>query len=286
MKPTVINLLTLGHRYLARSGVRANAVSSERMLGHLLGHERAALYLDRNRPVERSVRKAFCALLKRRAQRYPLQYLLGEAHFMDFRFRVNAHCLIPRPETERLVDAVRAILAERTPDGRTCLLDVGTGSGNVALSLACYLPKAEVWASDISEAALDVARANAGVLGVSGRVQFVLSDLFQQMPKRTFDGIVSNPPYLSNADMAVLDGEVAFEPRQALYGGVKGTELIEHFIASARAFLRPGGFIAFEIGRGQAGAVVRLLNQYGYRRIRLMRDYTDIFRVAQAHWMG
>lgn len=303
MKATVINLINFGDRYLRRAGLITHRLSTERLMEYVLrksgavrtsgavpsaenhsAYGIAGVYLDRSLEVSREMRKKFFALLRERAKRFPLQYLLGEASFMDFSFTVDRTCLIPRPETEFLVEQVIREIKETVPSGEVRIIDIGTGCGNIALSLTRYLPFAEVWATDISEETLALAKKNAVKLGVWGKERFVLSNLFQNVPDLRFECIVSNPPYLSRADMKMLEGEVMHEPSRALFGGKTGTETIITIAHDARKYLTNGGLLAMEIGMGQAKKVKAALKRLGYSSIRTMADYVGIQRVVLARY--
>ena len=282
MKPTVINLLNVGERYLRRAGVLTHRLSSERLLEHIMRCDRIDLYLDRSFKVERELRQKYFRFLRERARRYPLQYLLKEAHFMDFSFEVSESCLIPRPETELLVEHVCEEIRRMIPSGEARLLDIGTGSGNIALSLAKYFPYAEVWATDILKETLDIAERNAARLDVKHRVKFLQSNLFEAIPDIRFECIISNPPYLSEEDIHILEGELLFEPKAALAGGPSGAELIFALAENALHFLTEGGMLAFEMGMGQARAVRERLQQIGYSDVKILADYAGIERIALA----
>ena len=296
MKPTVINLINIGDRYLRRAGLITHSISSERLLEFVLKESGESvptvntavygipgLYLDRSLMVERGKRRKFFAYLRKRAKRFPLQYLIGEASFMDFAFAVDRSCLIPRPETELLIEHVLRELLKEIPSGEARIIDIGTGCGNIALSLSRYLPFAEVWATDVSKKALSLAKANAVRLGLKTD-RFILGDLFGGIPNVRFECVVSNPPYLSESDMKALEGEVLFEPRDALLGGEKGTETIVRIAEESRARLTDRGLLAFEIGMGQAKSVRMCLRRLGYSSIKTIADYAGIQRVVLARF--
>jgi len=299
VKATVINLINFGDRYLRRAGLITHRLSTERLMEYVLresGAMRSAnhnsaygiagLYLDRSLEVSRDMREKFFSLLRERAKRFPLQYLLGEASFMDFSFTVDRTCLIPRPETEFLVEQVLREIKGTVPSGEVRIIDIGTGCGNIALSLACYLPFAEVWATDISAETLALAKKNAVKLDVWGEERFILSNLFQNVPDIRFECIVSNPPYLSRLDMKTLEGEVMHEPFRALFGGKSGTETIINIAHDARKYLTNGGLLAMEIGMGQAKKIKAALKRLGYSSIRTRADYVGIQRVVLARYRG
>ncbi len=297
MKATVINLINVGDRYLRRAGLITHRLSTERLMeyvlresgamrsvNHNVAYGIAGVYLDRSLEVSRDMRKKFFSLLRERAKRFPLQYLLGEASFMDFSFAVDQTCLIPRPETELLVEQVLREIKESVPSGEVRIIDIGTGCGNIALSLARYLPFAEVWATDISAETLALAKKNAVSLDAWKEGRFILSNSFQNVPDIRFECIVSNPPYLSQSDMKALEGEVMHEPTGALFGGKTGTEIIVKIAHDARKYLTDGGLLAMEIGMGQAKKVKAALKKMGYSSVQTLADYIGIQRVVLARF--
>jgi release factor glutamine methyltransferase len=251
---------------------------AETMLAHLLERDRAWLLAHPEDELSAAQLDAFAAMVKRRGAREPLQYITGVQEFFGFSLRVTPATLIPRPETEHLVEAVLAWAAAQPPELK--VIDVGTGSGAIAIALAKGLPKAEVVASDVSTAALAVARANAERLGA--RVRFVESDLlaaFAEYP--LFDVIAANPPYVPDVDGALLQAEVRdHEPRVALFGGADGLELYRRLIPQAHAALRAGGLLAMELGFGQSEPLAALLA--GWKGVRFVEDYAGIPRIVLA----
>ncbi len=223
--------------------------------------------------------KRFLGMVGRRAAGVPLAYLTGRKEFWSLRFRVGPGVLIPRPETELLVDKAVGFAAGK----KMSVLDLGTGSGNVAVALARELPLARITASDISVRALRVAAANAASNGCPG-IRFVRSDLFSAFgrPRSRFDIIVSNPPYIGRQEWTGLPSEVRDrEPRRALIGGVGGTEFTERLVREARRFLKPGGRLLLEFGAGQDGAV-RAMFGAGWEAVEVFPDLAGIPRVATA----
>ena len=222
------------------------------------------------------VRARYEAALERRLACEPMQYIVGEQEFYGLRLRVTRDVLIPRPETEHLVESVLARL-----NGAVRVLDVGTGSGAIALALAAHLPEASVTAVDLSAAALAVAAENARQLGLAERVRFLESDLLGAVGGEAFDAVVSNPPYVPEGDRAGLAAQVReFEPELALFGGAAGMDIYERLIPQAALALRPGGLLAMEIGFGQREAVADLLG--GWREVSFVDDLQGIARVVVA----
>jgi release factor glutamine methyltransferase len=227
------------------------------------------------------------ALIARRAAREPLQYLLGTQEFCGLDFQVTPAVLIPRPETELLV---REVIRQRPRRGAT-IVDVGTGSGCIAVTLATVLNDTHMVAIDRSPAALAVARTNAAKHGVDGKVEWLEGDLLAPLSQNRagqVDVIASNPPYISDADWAGLQAEVRlFEPRMALVGGLEGTEFHERLLRESRPFLTAGGLLMMEIGQGQAAAVRRIAEKVGgYAELRAVTDAAGIERVVIAQRLG
>ncbi len=230
------------------------------------------------RPSARDAER-FLRLVRRRSEGVPLAYLTGRKEFWSLEFRVSPGVLIPRPETEILVEKAVGLAVGQ---GRS-VLDLGTGSGNVAVALARELPRARVTAADISVRALRIAAENAVFNGCPG-IRFIRSDLFSAFgrPRPLFDFIVSNPPYIGHAEWARLTADVRdHEPRRALVGGVRGTEFTEKLVREARCFLRPGGRLILEIGAGQEGTV-RAMFEEGWDAVEVVPDLAGIPRVVTA----
>ena len=218
--------------------------------------------------------------IARRLRGEPIQYITGETEFYGLPFRVTPAVLIPRPETEHLAETVLALAAGFS---RPRIVDVGTGSGAIAVALAHHLPQAEITAIDLSEAALPLERENAGLNEVSGRIRFLHGDLLAPVAGAHFDCVVSNPPYVPESDRASLAVEVRdHEPALALFAGSDGLAVYRRLIPAAFAALVPGGFIALETGAGQSAAVRELLTAAGFRQIDFIPDLQNIPRVATA----
>lgn len=238
------------------------------------------LYLDRHNALEPAAGKRMAQILRRRIAGEPLEYVLGYTEFMGLRLSVGPDVLIPRHETEILVEAVLAEVKSR--ENRAAVLDLCSGSGAICVSLACMSQEIKITASDISLRALAVARANARKHAVEGRIRFAVCDLFAGF-KGKFDVIVSNPPYVSREQIRWLAPEVRKEPFQALDGGTDGLDFYRRIAGGARHFLSPGGALIVEIGCGQADEVSRLFKDYGLARKTVVKDYSGIDRVLVAH---
>jgi release factor glutamine methyltransferase len=241
-------------------------------LAWLIAHEDEPLAADAAGP--------FCDLIERRLAGEPIQYITGEAEFYGLPFHVNRDVLIPRPETEHLVEKAMALAAEFV---RPKIVDVGTGSGAIAVALAHALPFAEITATDISADALAVAKANAARNGVADRVRFFKGDLLEAVAGEHFDIVISNPPYVPESDRTTLDVEVRdYEPAQALFAGEDGLQIYRRLIPAAFDALVPGGYLALEIGYGQRAGIEALLVREGFAGIKFIPDLQGIARVAVA----
>lgn len=273
---TVRRLLTWTTRHFERKGVDAPRLTSELLLAHVLGLSRVRLYTDLDRPLEQAELGTFRALIERRTAGEPVQYLTGVKEFAGRPFRVDPRVLIPRPETELLVEEVVGALRSASAPR---LLDVGTGSGCIAVTLAAQLPGATVVATDIDPAACAVAQANAEALGV--RLDIRQGDLLTPVVEEPpFDAVVSNPPYVRSGDVAGLQREVRREPRHALEGGPDGLDVIRRIVDAAFERLAPAGLLALEIGEEQGPRVRDLLLAKGYERVRIAHDLERRDRMA------
>lgn len=286
---TAAALLGAASARLAAAGSETARLDAEVLLAHALGTGRSGLYARLRDEIDGAAAVRFDALLARRARREPVAYLTGEQEFWSLPFAVTPDVLIPRPETELIVST--AARARPRPerhaggaDAPFAILDLGTGSGCLAVALAREWPDARVTAVDLAPAALEVARRNADRHGVGARIAFLAGDLYAPLPAgASFDLIVSNPPYLALGDAA--SPEVAFEPRAALFAGADGLAVIRRLIAGAPARLRPGGMLLVEIGQGQADAVLALAAAAGLRA-RAEPDLAGIPRLLVAQPPG
>ncbi|MDR7469429.1 MAG: peptide chain release factor N(5)-glutamine methyltransferase [Armatimonadota bacterium] len=272
----------LGREHLLASGVEAAGLEAEVLLRHVLGLTRAALYLAWERPLDAAAWGRFCALLEERGRGRPVAYLVGHREFMGLELRVDGRVLIPRPETEVLVEFLLHVLAD-TPAAR--VIDVGTGSGAIAVALARFLPQVRVLAVDISAEALAVARENAARHQVADRITFARGDLLAPAPRQGWnqvDAIASNPPYVDAASAAALPREVRdHEPAVALLAGADGTAFHARLAHEGPPLLRPGGWLVVEVGAGQAQAVSELFARAGtLEEIRTINDLAGIARVV------
>ncbi len=277
---TVLEIIKRTTDFFEKRGVESPRLNAELLIGHALGLKRMQLYIQFERPLAEAELETIRPLVKRRGNREPLQYLIGETDFGGLKLKVDRRALIPRPETELLLE----LLSPRLAVAPASILDLGTGSGAIALALAKVYPDAAVTAVDKSEEALALARENSETTALTGRVRFICSDWFSALALgEKFQLIVANPPYLSDEEMNAAEPEVkAFEPRMALSAGSNGAAALEHIIAGARPFLDAGGVLACETGIAQHGALQALANQAGYLRTESLRDLTgrDRFLLA------
>lgn len=256
--------------FLEAKGVENPRLNAELLIGRALGLPRMQLYLQFERLLSEAELERIRPLVKRRSQREPLQYILGETEFFHVKLKVDRRALIPRPETEQLCELVTLRLAAPPP----AILDLGTGGGALALALAAFYPQAAVTALDASEESLALARENAAALGLEGRVRLLRSDWFSALePDARFDLIVANPPYLSEAEAAAAMPEVRdHEPPRALTPGREGTEALAHILAQAPRFLAEPGLLACETGIDQHPRLRELAAAAGFARVESCRD--------------
>jgi release factor glutamine methyltransferase len=270
---------TTGH--FGGRGIESARLDAECLLAEALGSDRLRLYLEFDKPVEAAERARFRELVRRRAdERVPVAQILGRKEFWSLALRVTKDVLVPRPETETLVAAALERLPEREGDYR--VLDLGTGSGAVALALAHERPQARVLATDVCAAALAVARANAQELGLAGRVRFAQGDLFEPTAGERFDLVVSNPPYVAEGDAASLAPELGHEPARALFAGPDGLAVLRPLVDQAPGHLAPGGALALELAPDQAPAVARACAEAGLTDVRVTHDLARRPRVVSA----
>jgi release factor glutamine methyltransferase len=282
----VLELLRWTTGHFAERGIESARLDAECLLASALGTTRLRLYLDFEKPVTESERAVFRELVRRRAsERVPVSQLLGRKEFWSLSLRVTPDVLTPRPETEVLVTAALGLLPP-AGSGAPRVLDLGTGTGAIALALAHERPDLELVASDLSEAALKVAQQNAEELGMAGRIQFVAGAGFGALPGQRFDLVVSNPPYLDPAARAVLPPELAHEPELALFAAESGLALLRQIAGQAAESLAPGGGLALEHGAEQAGAVAQACASGGLTQVALHRDLGGRPRVTTARAGG
>ena len=278
---TVLEVLQSTTGYFQKRNIESPRLNAEHLLAHVLGRKRIDLYLEFERRLPESELTPLRELVKRRGSGEPLQHLLGTVEFCGRSFRCDKRALVPRPETEQLVELLISHFKSEITHSR--IIDLGTGSGVIALTLAVEFPKAEVVGADISENALLLASENAERLGLADRVRFVRSNLLENV-QPDFDLIVANLPYVSTEDRQNLSREVLHDPEVALFAGARGDELVRQLIAQAPSWLRPGGILAMEIGIGQSDSLVAALTEKNYRDIWTEKDYSGVIRFLFARY--
>jgi release factor glutamine methyltransferase len=282
---TVLKVLRWTTEYFRDRGFAQPRADAEVLLAHALGVERIQLYLNYDKPLAPEELARFRGFVRRRAAFEPAQYITGKQEFWSLDFKVSPAVLIPRPETEVLVEKALRIAG----DGPCLVLDLGTGSGAIAVALSHERTGIRVVATDKSWAAVEVARTNAVLNGVADRICFVVMDLFEAMSARPlFDIIVSNPPYVSDTEILDLAPEIAnYEPRSALRGGgQQGLALIRKILEQFRVYLKPQGSFLMEIGQGQAEMLEEELSSYSAAGFEFIEDYSGIKRVLHVRGKG
>jgi release factor glutamine methyltransferase len=277
---TVLELLQATTAYFGKKGVEQPRLNIEHLLADTLGKKRIELYLEFDRSLSAQELEPLREKVRRRAEGEPLQHLLGHWDFFGRTFKIDHRALIPRPETELLIETLLGEFAKGDQSANR-LVDVGTGSGVLAITLAVERPELEISAVDLSEDALALARENAVLLGVSDRITFHRSDLLDDLDG-PFHWIVANLPYIPTADLSALQREVKFDPALALDGGKDGLTIVKRLIESVPGKLEPNGMIALELGQGQSQRVLGFLADQNYRDISIKKDYQGIERLLIA----
>jgi len=279
-KLTIREAIARTTAYLEQKGSTSPRLDAEVLLAETLSTDRLHLYLDLERPLQAEERDRYREFVRRRAAHEPVAYIIGYKEFYGLPFEVDRRVLIPRPETEQVVEAALEFLREiPTP----AILDVGGGSGAIAVALARQLETARIWATELSEGALEVARENATRLGVGAQVEFIHGDLFAGIC-HAFDCVVSNPPYVRQSDRETMQPDVReYEPQEALFAGADGLDVIGRLIAEAPDHLKDGGRLLFEFGFGQLEAVKKLVESTpALVLVQVLHDLRKIPRVAVA----
>ena len=276
---TIGRILKWTEQFFKEKGIESPRLDAEVLLSHILGRERIYLYVHFDEPLEPAELARYRDAIKQRVQRVPVAYIIGEKEFMGLTFKVTEDTLVPRPDTEILVQAAVERLRARGEAPR--FADIGTGSGAICLSVLHFLPKAQADTVDISPAARAVAEENAAALEVADRVTFHTGDLLAPLAG-SYDAILSNPPYIPDDDIAALAPEVRLkEPHTALAGGKDGLDFYRRLTADAPALLKDGGFLAVEVGIHQAAPVAALAVP-SFSRTEILKDYAGIERVVIA----
>ena len=274
---TVLEVLQSSTEYFKKRAIESPRLNAEHLLAFVLKRKRIELYLEFERVLAEAELAPLRDLVKRRGQGEPLQHLLGTVEFAGRTFLCDKRALVPRPETEQLVELLKSKVANRSASGGSKILDVGTGSGVIALSLAAKFPDSKVTALDFSDDALALARENAERLGLTSQIEFVRSDLLTYVSD-VYDLIVANLPYVAENDRGTLSREVLHDPEIALFGGERGDEIIRKLIEGAPSHLAPGGLLALEVGLGQADDLAAFMAEKNYHDIETERDYGGVIR--------
>jgi release factor glutamine methyltransferase len=281
----VLEVLQATTNYFKKRDIDSPRLNAEHLLAHVLERKRIELYLEFERQLGELELAPMRELVRRRGEGEPLQHLLGTVEFCGLTFLCDKRALVPRPETEELVELVQSKIENRSKSDahRSTIVDVGTGSGVIALSLAKKFPDAKVFAVDVSDDALSLARENAARLGLSDRVEIRKGDLLEDFGER-FDVIVANLPYIAMKDRESLARDVLHDPEVALFAGDHGNEIIHRLIEQAPGFLEPEGLLALEIGLGLAEELHAFLAQKKWRDIEMKNDYQGVTRFLFARY--
>jgi release factor glutamine methyltransferase len=277
---TVLDSIKLSTDYLEKKGIESPRINAELLLAHILSCKRLDLYLSFDRPLGDDEVLIYRTFLKRRGEYEPLQYIIGSVEFYGLPFKVDPSVLIPRPETEILVEE---IINNSKNKNNLKILDIGTGSGNIAVSLAHHIPDAKIIATDISKESLLLASENSSMNKTENQVQFILDDiLLNELKENEFDLIVSNPPYISKEDFKDLPPELkVYEPKHALTDDANGLFYYKQIAVKAKILLKKNGSVYFEVGKGQSGEVKKILEENNFSEIMIKNDYLNIERVIR-----
>lgn len=276
---TVLEALNLSTEYLSKKGIESARLNAELMLAHILNCKRLQLYLMFDKPLDENELSVYRELLARRAKREPLQYILGEVEFYNIKLKVNPDVLIPRPETELLVEKIIKDFSDKS-DFK--FLDIGIGSGNISIALLVNLPGSAGVGIDISDSALALANYNAESNSVKDRLELIhfdiLKDNIQSLGK--FDAVISNPPYVSSEDFETLEPELkVYEPQIALTDFYNGLTFYRKIISVADNLLKENGKVYIEIGKGQSNEIKTLMENKRINNINIIKDYQGIDRI-------
>ncbi|MFC1726003.1 peptide chain release factor N(5)-glutamine methyltransferase [candidate division KSB1 bacterium] len=279
----IIDLLNTTADFLRSKGIDAPRTSTEILLAHTLNMKRLDLYLNFDKPVDPVEINSFRNLIKRRTNKEPVQYILGEIEFMSLPFKINKNVLIPRPETEILVEFI--VEQYKDCESELYILDIGTGSGNIAVSLAKYLENPRIIATDIWEKILEIAKENAKLNDVDNIIKFKMESIFDVDEKEysSFDLIVSNPPYISKEDYKNIQAEVRdFEPDDSVCDNSDGLKYYREIIPKSKKWLSKNGALFFEIGYDQKEKVIEILESEDFKEIKAYKDYAKLDRIITA----
>lgn len=276
---TILESINLSAKYLQQKGIESPRTNAELLLASILGCKRLELYLSFDKPLKAEEKDLYREYIKRRGSYEPLQYITGNVEFYGLSLKVNSSVLIPRPETEILVET---IINNYKEDDELVVLDIGCGSGNIGIALAVNIPKAKIICSDVNNEALDVAKENAAKHQVKERIEFIIHDILKEdlnnFPR--FDVVVSNPPYVSLNTYSTLQNEIKnYEPRFAVTDNADGYTFYKALSSKVKTNLISGGKIFFELSEGQSQEVSEILKQNSFTNIKIIKDYQQIDRV-------
>lgn len=280
---TVLERLQRSTEYLKGSGITNPRTSSELLLAFVLGVKRLDLYLDYDRELTEIEEQRFGELCSRRYEYEPVQYIIGETECMSLPFYVDDRVLIPRPETELLIEQVIAFCNRTATDNTINILEIGVGSGNIAVSLAYYVPEAQIEAIDISRGAVEIAQKNAVRNNVETRINIKLRDVFGLTGEdySNYHVVIANPPYVEYDEKDILEREVIdYEPHSALFSEDDGLKFYRVITDQARHWLRSGGMLAFETAYNRGGDVEKIVKNGGFHNVNLTKDYTKYDRIV------
>ncbi len=282
----ILNEITL---IFTEAGIPDPRIDIEIILENVLGVKKIDLSLNGNRYLQKNELDIILEIVKKRTKRIPLYYILGYAPFMNWEFKVDSSVLIPRPETELVVERIESLIKNKNIQSPK-ILDIGTGSGCIAISLAKIIPDAKITAYDYSNEALKIAEENSLKIGVKDKINFVLFDImkeFSSLPYAPFDIIVSNPPYIKQSELDFSQGEIQFEPRAALDGGKDGLDFYRRIAELVNKYLFPNGYLVLEIGYNQADEIKELLNTSAKSiSVEIYKDYQGLDRIIVAKKRG
>lgn len=276
---TVLDAINLSEEYLQKKGIESARINAELLLAFALKCKRLELYLSYDRPLKQKELNNYRELIKRRSNFEPLQYITGSVEFYELEFKVTPAVLIPRPETEILIETIINNCKEKKA---ISILDIGCGSGIIGISLAKYLPGAKIFCTDISEKAIKLSKQNASARSVESNIVFKKHDIVSQQIDflEEVDVIVSNPPYISKTDFQSLQKEIKnFEPRYALTDESDGFSFFNIISSKASQKLKTGGRLFFEVSDGQVDSVKKILMENSFKEINIVKDYQNIDRV-------
>ena len=282
---TILHVINWATDYLRSKGLATPRLDAELLLSHLLNTDRVGLYVNYKETLDETRLIEFKELLDRRALKEPISYILGYKEFWSIRFKVDRRVFIPRPETELLVEEVVKIVRKEYNSKKVNILDIGTGAGTIAISLAKEIGDVRIFATDISRDAVELASENAREQSIYSKIIFGVGDLFSPFKIRgLFDLVVSNPPYIPTHELNDLQDDIKnYEPKQALDGGEEGLSFIKRIINEAPLYLKDSGWLLIEIGYNQAGKIEEIFNRSGYfYSPEIIKDYRGFNRVVKA----